>query len=77
MAKAGRRCATIATEMLCNAQLRGEGQRIGVEPHSFARERHGAERRGQALNGNGVVLQSVAMALCCSVKFGKGFDCCV
>lgn len=54
-----------------------EKQRIGDEPHSIARERHDGERRGQALNGNGVVLQSVAMALCCSVKFGKGFDCCV
>ena len=52
-------------------------QRIGVEPHSFAREKHDGERRGQALNGNGVVLQSVAMALCYSVKFGKGFDRCV
>lgn len=52
-------------------------QRIGVESHSFAREKHDGERRGQALNGNGVVLQSVAMALCCSVKFDKGFDCCV
>lgn len=52
-------------------------QRIGDEPHSIARERHGSERRRQALNGNGVVRQSVAMALCCSVKYGKGFDCCV
>nr|DAE49932.1 MAG TPA: hypothetical protein [Caudoviricetes sp.] len=39
-----------------------EKQRIGDEPHSFARERHGCDRRGQASNGNGVVLQSVAMA---------------
>nr|DAH30759.1 MAG TPA: hypothetical protein [Bacteriophage sp.] len=30
-----------------------EEQRIGVEPHSFAREKHGSERRRQALNGNG------------------------
>lgn len=54
-----------------------EKQRMGDEPHSIARERHGSERQRQALNGNGVVRQSVAMALCCSVKYGKGFDCCV
>lgn len=60
-----------------NASKRFEKQRMSDETHSIARERHGSERRRQALNGNGVVLQSVAMALCCSVKFGKGFDCCV
>lgn len=54
-----------------------EKQRISDETQSVAREKHGAERQRQASNGNGVVLQSVAMALCCSVKFGKGFDCCV
>ena len=66
-----------AKEKLRRATKGFEKQRIGVEPHSFAREKHGCGRRGQALNGNGVVLQSVAMALCCSVKYGKGFDCCV
>ena len=66
-----------AKETLRKASKRFEKQRIGVEPHSFAREKHDSEWRGQALNGNGVVRQSVAMALCCNVNFGKGLDCCV
>lgn len=51
-----------AKEKLRRATKGFEKQRIGVEPHSFAREKHGGERRGQASNGNGIVRQSVARA---------------
>lgn len=62
-----------SSETLRNALKRFEKQRISDEPHSVARERHDSERRGQALNGNGVVLQSVVMALSCVERNGKGF----
>lgn len=54
--------ASISYERRGEAAKGAEEQRISDEPHSIARERHGSERRRQALNGNGNVRQSVAMA---------------